>query len=525
MKRATFTFILVFVACGSVNAADDVVSWARVYTPTAEAYTSLVYKEGLDVADVSPPYYVEVVAPQSTLDELAETGYTYEYLQYDCLSSESGRGRGYSGYHNYDELVNDLNALFANHPEMCSLRSCGEGHAQYGYIWGLKLTKYASEPVSYADTLWENDPSKPDLLIVGCHHAREPMSVEVPLSFATYMCENYTSDANVRNVIDNMETYIIPCLNPDGWIYDDVEGSRHYWRKNAYDYDDDGVFFEDQGSGYGEGVDLNRNYTYKWGYDDSGSSPNWSSPTYRGPSAGSEPEVQVIMDLAEELDFVSAISFHSHGEWILRPWGYIDGYSQDNAKFVEMSQVINDEIYDHLGHYYKARGGWELYNTNGDTVDYLYGEHGTLGVTIELNTSSQGGFYPDDSYITPTCNMTNDALLAWANWCVSEFGSRYAGEGKTENDGSVGSAFALEASRPNPVRGAAVFGFSVPETTDGELAIYDIAGRKVETVAEGPFDEGYNEYSADLSNLPSGVYVYRLVAGSDSAAKKIVVNR
>jgi hypothetical protein len=522
MKRATLAFIVVFIACGSAYADDDVVSWARVYTPTAETYASLVYKEGLDVADVSPPHYVEVVAPQSTLDELAGTGYTYEYLQYDCLSSESWRGRGYSGYHNYDELVADMMDLVDEHPTICAARIFGEGHAQMGYVWGFKLANLENK--GHSKNLWDNDPAKPDLLIVGCHHAREPMTVEVSLSFATYMCENYASDANVRNVIDSMETYIIPCLNPDGWIYDDVEGSRHYWRKNAYDYDDDGTFFEDQGYGYGEGVDLNRNYTYKWGYDDSGSSPNWSSPTYRGPSAGSEPEVQIIMDLAEELDLVSAISLHSSGEWILRPWGYIDGYSQDDAKFVEMSGVINDEIYGHLGHYYKARGGWELYNTNGDTVDYLYGEHGTLGVCIELNSSSQGGFYPDDSYITPTCDMMNDAMLAWANWCVDEFGSRYAGEGETVSDGIVRSAFALEASRPNPVRGAAVFGFSVPETTDGELAIYDIAGRKVETVAEGPFDEGYNEYSADLSNLPSGVYVYRLVAGSDSAAKKVVVN-
>ena len=86
MKRATSMFILVFVACGSAYAADDVVSWARVYTPTEEAYQSLVYRDGLDIASTGWPNYVEVIAPQSTLDELAASGFIYEYLQYDCLS-------------------------------------------------------------------------------------------------------------------------------------------------------------------------------------------------------------------------------------------------------------------------------------------------------------------------------------------------------------------------------------------------------------------------------------------------------
>ncbi|UCE27193.1 MAG: T9SS type A sorting domain-containing protein [Candidatus Coatesbacteria bacterium] len=522
MKRAILVFTFTFAACGSAFAGDDVVSWARVYADDGEAYASLVYREGLDVASVSPGEYVDVIAPQSTLDELAGTGYSYEYLQFDCLSPELRGGRGYSGYHNYDELESDLSNLADNNEDICWLMNLGDGHADMGNIYALKIHDY--EPVPEEVVL--NDPNKPDILIVGCHHAREPMTVEVTLSFAEFLCQNYPSNSTVKNIVENMETFIIPCLNPDGWIYDDVEGSRHYWRKNAYDYDDDGNYFEDQGWGYGEGVDLNRNYTYQWGYDDYGSSPVWSDPTYRGPSAGSEPETQVIIGLAERVDFVSALSFHSYGEWILRPWGYIDQYSDDNAKFVEMSAVINNVIYDHLGRNYTACGGWEMYNTNGDFVDYMYGEHDILAVTIELNSSGQGGFYPDDSWIGPTCDMTDEVCLTWADWVWDEFGSVYVASGNGAGD-EPGAAvvFALEQSRPNPARDVAVFGFSVPETIDGELAVYDITGRKVETVAEGPFDEGYNEYTADLSNLPSGVYVYRLVAGSDSAAKKIVVNR
>jgi hypothetical protein len=523
MKRMLFPLILLVTTGFSAYAADtaDIVSWARVYTQDEDAYKLLVRYEGLDIASAKPPEYVDVVAPQTTLDELADIGYSYEYLQYDCLSAELRGGRGYSGYHNYDELVSDLNDIKDSYGDITWLMNLGNGHADMGDVWVLKIHDYEVRN----DVLLLDDPNKPDILIVGCQHAREPMSVEVALSFAKFLCQNYPSNPTVKKIVDNMETYIIPCVNPDGWIYDDVEGSRHYWRKNAYDYDGDGTYFEDQGSGYGEGVDLNRNLTYKWGYDDYGSSPYWNNPLYRGPSAGSEPETKIIMWLADKIDFASAITLHTYGELILRPWSYTDQYSDDNALFIEMSNVINNEI-NKYGRDYDVIGSWELYNSNGDFVDYMYGEHGTLGVCIEMNSSGQGGFYPQDTLITPTCNMMNAACLAWANWVYNEFGSRdTANESGLDDKATAAGVFALEQARPNPVRSSAVFGFTVPERTGGELTIYDIAGRKVNTVAEGPFDEGYNEYTADLSDLPSGVYVYRLVAGDDSAAKKIVVDR
>ncbi|UCE26384.1 MAG: T9SS type A sorting domain-containing protein, partial [Candidatus Coatesbacteria bacterium] len=340
-----------------------------------------------------------------------------------------------------------------------------------------------------------------------------------------------------------------------------------------------------------------------------GSSPVWSATTYRGPSPGSEPENQVVMGLAESYGFISAISFHSYGEYILKPWSYIDDYTDDDELFDDMMAVMNEQIYEHLGHYYTTGNSMDTlhYLMNGEFSDYMYGEFTTLAVTVELNSSGQGGFYPDEYWIEPTCEMMNDVLIAWAShfyddatgteivyftgewnerlvelsWDVSERSTfagfnlyREPGDGSgktlinevlitgeppfkyldTESSpalsydyylealdesgattsygpvhldalGGTKTVFALYPTRPNPARDVVAFGFTVPEATDGELAVYDITGRKVETVAEGPFDEGYNEYTADLSDLPSGIYVYRLVAGTDSAAKKIVVNR
>jgi hypothetical protein len=586
--KSVIAIITVNLIAASTLTAADVVSWARVYTPDEEAYESLVYRHDLDIASARRPDYVDVVAPQSKLDELR---YPYEYLQYDCLSPESFGSRGYSGYHNYDELVADLEALATDYPDICTLTNMGQGHVGLGDIWLLKIS----------DDVETDEPDEADLLITGVHHAREPMSLEVPLAFARYLCKNYAGDPDVQNVVDNLEFYIMPLMNVDGYIYDDVEGERNWWRKNGYDWPGDEP--GDYGWGDGTGVDNNRNYPYMWGYDDEGSSGYPGDQTYRGPEAGSEPENQILMDLSQEKRFKAAISYHQHGELILRPWGYYDNYTEDDDKFVEMADVINEEIYNYLGYYYLSIGGWEFYNTNGGFVDYFYGVRGTLAVTIELNES----FYPSDTYIRPTCDMMTDAMMAWAEWCIDEFtdveldyftaewndgsaelswdvaegyaaagfnlyretddgagkalvnGELITGESpykyvdtvaspalsydyylealdesgaptthgpvRLEASGGTKAAFALMQTRPNPASGAVTFAFSVPEDTDVELVIYDIIGRKVTTVAEGPFDEGYNEYTADLSNLPSGVYVYRLVTGTDSAVRKLVIER
>lgn len=577
-----------------VFADTDVVSWARVYPPGEEVFESIVYRDDLDIASASYPDYIDVIIPQSILDGL---GLPYEYLQYDCLSPASYRGRGYLGYHNYDELVADLEALAADYPDICILTDAGQGHVGLGQLWLLEIS----------DEVGNDDPGEDNLLITGCHHAREPMSVEVPLSFATYLCENYGTDPAVSNLVDNLEFYIMPCMNVDGWIYDDAEYTRHWWRKNGYDWPGDEP--DDWGSGQGTGVDLNRNYTYMWGYDDQGSNPNWWHGCYRGPSAGSEPENQIVMGLAEPYEFVSAISFHSYGEHIIKPWSYIDDYTEDDELFDDMTAVVNAEIYEHLGHYYSTGNSADTlgYYMNGEFADYMYAEFGTLAVTIELNSGSQGGFYPDEYWIDPTCDMMNDALVAWAShfydeptgviieffnaewkegvaelsWGVSD-GSPFAGfnlyrepedgSGKTLVNGALitgespfeyedraaspaysynyfleaidesGAAtthgpvhldavggtkavFALYQTSPNPSAGAATFRFSVPDDSNAELAVYDVSGRKVATIVNGPVAAGEHSITANLTSVPSGLYFYVLCAGSELAAKKLIVSR
>ena len=83
------------------------------------------------------------------------------------------------------------------------------------------------------------------------------------------------------------------------------------------------------------------------------------------------------------------------------------------------------------------------------------------------------------------------------------------------------AAFALYGNAPNPARGATTFAFSLPAAGPASLTVYDLAGRKVWRYGE-TFAAGANEVAASLAFAP-GVYVYRLEAGGEAAARKIVI--
>src|SRR5262249_25141832 len=133
----------------------------------------------------------------------------------------------------------------------------------------------------------QHSPNKPVILFNGMHHAREVMSPEVALDTIEQLLTKYGTDASITHWVDANEIWVVPMLNVDGnnkvWTYD------NYWRKNTRGCPASGTCSS------GTGVDINRNYPYAWG-SCNGSSGSPSSDTYRGPSAGSEPETNVLMN-------------------------------------------------------------------------------------------------------------------------------------------------------------------------------------------------------------------------------------
>jgi carboxypeptidase T len=277
---------------------------------------------------------------------------------------------GDEGYHTYAEMVADLQALAAAHPSTVHLFSLGQSYEGRDLI-GVRISDDANDNLAEAGVFY-----------VGQHHAREHLTVEVVLSLAHVFAES--SRVTIGNLVHTRQIYIVPSLNPDGGEYDIAGGSYHFWRKNR------------QPNSQATGTDNNRNYSYKWGCC-GGSSGSGGSDTYRGPSPFSTPEDSRMADfMIAHPNVTTGISYHSYGDLILYPYGYTyedeppDMQHIDHQTFVAMGAAMEATAG------YHAQQSSDLYITDGDWNDWMYGALHRYPITIEM---SGGGFYPPDEFI------------------------------------------------------------------------------------------------------------------------------
>ena len=329
---------------------------------------------------------------QENIPYILETSNFYPYVQ----AKRSTRGGVNGDFHSYVELEQDLLALQDSYPHIASLSVIGQS-LEGRNIYALKI----SDNVLL-------DENEAEVIFIGCHHAREWISVEIPYLLAKHLVENYSTDTQVKDLVDQSEIWIVPLLNPDGLQYS-IHFYR-YWRKNRRD-NGDGTY----------GVDLNRNYDYMWGYDNEGSSPYTGSDVYRGPSPFSEPETRAIRDLFAQRNFQALITYHNYSQVILYSWGYTDLPAPDDALLeqiaAEMSariQAVNGTFYDY------GQAGESLYLTNGDTTDWSYGVYGIPSYTIELPPLDylSGGFFNSEEEIQLIFDENLPAMFYLIDWSI-----------------------------------------------------------------------------------------------------------
>jgi|AntRauTorcE11897_2_1112592.scaffolds.fasta_scaffold00580_11 hypothetical protein len=81
----------------------------------------------------------------------------------------------------------------------------------------------------------------------------------------------------------------------------------------------------------------------------------------------------------------------------------------------------------------------------------------------------------------------------------------------------------LNQNYPNPFNPSTVISFSVPEVTNVEIAVHDMLGRKIRTLADGRFQAGSHDVTFDASELSSGVYIYTLRSGGQMHTRRLTV--
>ena len=294
-----------------------------------------------------------------------------------------------AAYHNYAELTEALNIIAKNNPDIVRLSSVvktQEGHN----MWALRITS----DFNTAST-------KPAIIFMGGHHAREHLSVEMPLMLAQYLIDQYRAgNQKVISLINSRDIHIIPVVNPDGMEYDIKDGSYKMWRKNRK-LNADGTY----------GVDLNRNYGYQWGTG--GSSSDTNSETYKGTAPFSEIESTAIKNYIEaNANITILLSVHSFSKLILYPWGHKYNPIETGAD-QQVHSVMARKMAEWNG--YTPEQSSELYIASGDTTDWSYGAHKIISFTFELDPANNGfgggGFYPGPGVIQPVFQKNIEPFL------------------------------------------------------------------------------------------------------------------
>jgi len=335
-------------------------------------------------------------------------------------------------YYNYQEMTDLFYNLKDNHSDIMSLISIGKTFEGRD-IWLVKLS----------DNVHETE-DEPGVLLMGAHHGNEKPSYEVLIFFIQHMVENYSkvntdndkdgqinedpidgfdndqdglidedpSEDRVREAINNTQIFLIPMVNPDG-----VETNS---RKNcAPNYGPFG--FNKEITSYG--VNLNRNYGYKWylyyvfprGYHLFFNLLD-ASPNYRGEKPFSENETVAVKNFVETQNIIISISYHSYSEVIFYPWTHTSKLTPDEDLFISIGENISM-----INKYRLITGGTYIIPRYGGTLgtseNWLYGKRGIHSYTIEL-CSTRMPSEPEVIYKVSLAHVGVNLYVCERSWTI-----------------------------------------------------------------------------------------------------------
>jgi hypothetical protein len=239
------------------------------------------------------------------------------------------------------------------------------------------------------------DGSKIGVMAYSQEHAREWGTPLVTLEFAERLLANYATDPATREMLDSVDIFVIPTVNPDGANYS--FNDYNFQRKNMVNHCTGAQ--RDPRLANSWGVDVNRNYTvgsYFDGYV--GGSANCLSGTYSGTDELSEAESRNVVALAEAHPNIKfAMNVHSYGGYFMWPPG---SYKEDGRitlprPSIDESKYFLDSAKRIVGAIQSSRGTvtWPsytgpvadvLYSAAGNSADQLYYELGILAWDFEI---------------------------------------------------------------------------------------------------------------------------------------------
>ncbi|KAK3352411.1 zinc carboxypeptidase [Lasiosphaeria hispida] len=293
----------------------------------------------------------------------------------------------YHAYADHVQFFNDLQGAFPQNSEIFSVGNSGQGRSIFGiHLWGSG-----------------GKGSKPAVYFHGTVHAREWITAKVVEYISYNLLVQYSNNTAVKAILDSYDFYIIPFVNPDGFVY--TQTTNRLWRKNR----------QIRTSSSCVGTDMNRNWPYKWEVP-GGASTDPCSETYKGQAAGDTTEIKALVAFTQSLKNSKGIKlfidWHSYGQYILIPYGYnCQVRAANSARQTTLASGLATRIAQSYGTRFTYGPACStLYATTGDSTDYLTDVGlAEFAWTIELRpTGSSGG-----GFVLPAAQILPSAIEQW----------------------------------------------------------------------------------------------------------------
>ncbi len=410
MRITALLSAILITAAIACSGAPPKYAQIRLFIPD-KASLDRVWASGIDFEGSSGRIggWMEFFAGPEELRSLSERNVAYSVVTDDAGRSAAAGlspvpmdalGFGYGsmgGYYTFAEVLQQLDSMRLLYPSLITAKA-PIGYSNEGReIWSVKISDNA-----------DAEEGRPQVLYTALHHAREPGGMMTVLYYMWYLLEHYGSDPQATYLVNNREMWFVPVVNPDGYVYNQTTNpvGGGFWRKNRRN-NGDGTF----------GIDLNRNYgTFTmWNAPNGGSSTSTGSDTYRGPSPFSEPETQAIDAFMRLHDIRACLNFHTYGQYLIYPWGFLSSESPDSLTYREFA-------YDMVRTNRHATGT-DLqtvnYSTRGNSDDYMFGDV-TKPVTFAMTPECGTSFWPPSNQILPIA-LENLDMNFYASFVAGQY--------------------------------------------------------------------------------------------------------
>jgi len=323
---------------------------------------------------------------------------------------------GFACYRTVEETYATMDQLAARRPSLAQVIDIGPswiaqktGGTQGYRMRVLRLNNTATDS-------WL--PNKPNMVVLSAIHAREYTTAELTTRFAEWLVNNYGVDSEATWLLDSFRFHFILQANPDGRKKAE---SGLSWRKNV-DTDNGSC------SANAYGVDLNRNFPWRFGTVSGGSSGNACDSTYRGPGAESEAEVQnmlryivgtpgsggvysggVLPDRRTDAGTAPSdyrgmfLDIHSYNQMVLWPWATTSAAAPNMGPLRTLGRRMA------YFNNYSPRQWIGMYAADGTNTDTVYGITGAPSYTVELGQA----FFEDCNTFETSTYPKNLAMLKY----------------------------------------------------------------------------------------------------------------